>query len=703
MIITRDEQQGIRIRRLALFLFPLAIILMTVVAYWPGLHGPYVLDDGENIVQNPAVAIHDLNFDSLYQALTSNESGPLKRPIAALSFALNHYFAGGFDDPLPFKLTNLIIHSINTVLVYLLAMLLLQSPALHLVLRPGMKHYAAGLVSAIWALHPLQLTSVLYVVQRMNSLSAMFVLSGLIVFCHGRLRAARGDAGGFALMYAGVGLGTLLGVGAKENAALLPLLALVIDRILFAGEPGVTPLIRRQARLFYALTVLVPLGAFVTYLFFHPEFLLSAYDQRHFTLWERLLTQSRVLWFYLGLLVLPNVRHLGLFHDDIHISHSLLDPLTTLPAVISTVILLAFAVFRSSRFPLLGFGVLWFLAGHSLESSIFGLEIAYEHRNYLPSFGVLFVLVIAGWAMLQKARASKFYAAVPMAVILVLAFVTWSRANAWSDIRHLAEDSVRHHPASPRANDFAARVALGHERNAGKALRHIMAGARAAPWEAGFLIDRRILLTILFHDTARALPLKPTAMPDQRDNTKTELKTGHSEKDSKPADMVQEVSDLQTIKTLLRERPISVHTIVSIENLSTCILEQPRLCATLREEALDWLTIAGNNTRTSPEYRAIIFSNAARLHASSGDYRRAYDYISRAIDVMPVKLSYQLGRIEYLIRLGRLSEAGNLLANADWGRTNTDIELSSNRDAILRLKTLYEEKTKAHSKTPGNK
>lgn len=677
MIVTRDERPGIRIHRLALFLFPLAIILLTVVAYWPGLQGPYVLDDGENIVQNQAVAIHDLDFDSLYQALTSNESGPLKRPIAALSFALNHYFAGGFDDPLPFKLTNLIIHSINTVLVYLLAMLLLQSPALHSVLRPGMKHYAAGLVSAIWALHPLQLTSVLYVVQRMNSLSAMFVLSGLIVFCHGRLRAARGDAGGFALMYAGVGLGTLLGVGAKENAALLPLLALVIDRILFAGEPGVAPLIRRQARLFYALTVLVPLGAFVIYLFFHPEFLLSAYDQRHFTLWERLLTQSRVLWFYLGLLVLPNVRHLGLFHDDIHISHSLLDPLTTLPAVISMVILLALAVFQSSRFPLLGFGILWFLAGHSLESSIFGLEIAYEHRNYLPSFGVLFSLVIAFWATLQKACASKFYAAVPMAVILVLAFVTWNRANAWSDIRHLAEDNVRHHPASPRANDFAARVALGHERNVGKALRYITAGARVAPQEAGFLIDRRVLLTILFHDNTTALTLTSTAMP--------------------------EASDPQTIKTLLRERPISVHTIVSIENLSTCVLEPPRLCARLREEALDWLTIAADNTRTSPEYRAIIFSNAARLHASSGDYRRAYDYISRAIDVMPVKLSYQLGRIEYLIRLGRLSEAGNLLVNADWGRTNTDIELSSNRDAILRLKTLYEEKTKTHYKVPGNK
>lgn len=688
----RNDRQGIMIHRLGPFLFLASIILLTILAYLPGLQGPYVLDDGENIVQNRAVAMQNLSLDSLHQALTSNESGPLKRPIAALSFAVNHYFAGSFDNPLPFKLTNLLIHLTNTVLVYILAVLLLRTPALQPVLHAATGRYAAGMVAAVWALHPLQLTSVLYVVQRMNSLSALFVLSGLIVFCHGRSRVARGNAGGFVLMYTGIGAGTLLGLGAKENAALLPLLALVIEHALFAVKPAASTM-RRQIRLFYALTVLVPLGAFAAYLFLHPEFLLSAYDQRHFTLWERLLTEARVLWFYLGLLVLPDVRHLGLFHDDIRVSLGLFDPLTTLPAAISIIIFLALAAFRPSRFPLFSFGVLWFLAGHSLESSVFGLEIAYEHRNYLPGFGVFFSLVIACWALTRKINLS---ATIAVAVMLVLAFTTWTRANTWSDIRQLAEANARHHPASPRANDFAARVSLIHERNVGKALRYTMAGARAAPWEAGFLIDMRILLTILFHDTNAAPSVASITMPDQRNNPKMESKNGPRE-NGKLANMAREISDSQAITTLLRERPISVHTIVSIENLSACVLEQPHLCATLRDEALEWLTVAGDNTRTSPEYRAIIFSNVAKLHASVGDYLRAYDYINRAIDVMPTRLSYQLGRIEYLIRLNRLSEAGNLLANPDWSLTEADIELSSNRDAILRLKTLHEEKTNAFS------
>src|SRR5437667_12702681 len=84
-----------------------AVILAVVLVYLPGLHGPFVLDDGENITLNPAVALTTLDVHALADAALSNESGLFKRPIAALSFALSHYFAGGFDSTFGFKATNL--------------------------------------------------------------------------------------------------------------------------------------------------------------------------------------------------------------------------------------------------------------------------------------------------------------------------------------------------------------------------------------------------------------------------------------------------------------------------------------------------------------------------------------------------------------------------------------------------------------------
>ena len=108
----------------------LAVAALLFLIYLPGLSGPYVLDDGENIYLNDAIALKELSLGNLHNALRANESGPLQRPLASLSFALNHYFSGGFENTLPFKLTNLLIHFGNAALVYCLVLLLMKSPAL---------------------------------------------------------------------------------------------------------------------------------------------------------------------------------------------------------------------------------------------------------------------------------------------------------------------------------------------------------------------------------------------------------------------------------------------------------------------------------------------------------------------------------------------------------------------------------------------
>ena len=109
-----------------------------------------------------------------------------KRPIARASFGLN-YLTTGFDV-FYFKLTNIIIHIINAALVFLFVLLFLRhiSNNTESVSDRNKTLLLAAAVSTAWALHPVNVTNVLYVVQRMNSLSAMFVLGGMISYVSGR-------------------------------------------------------------------------------------------------------------------------------------------------------------------------------------------------------------------------------------------------------------------------------------------------------------------------------------------------------------------------------------------------------------------------------------------------------------------------------------------------------------------------------------
>ncbi|MDR3053780.1 MAG: hypothetical protein LBU53_00005, partial [Zoogloeaceae bacterium] len=166
--------------------FPLILLLTLVfLLYAPGLTGDYVFDDTTNITKNEKIAIESLEIKTLNAAFWSGSAGPLGRPLSMLSFALNHYFTG--FDPYFFKLTNLVVHLVNVVLVFWLVHALLRAlPAretcggnAHPIRFP---FYGALLAAALWGLHPLNLTSVLYVVQRMTSLATLFGLFALALY-----------------------------------------------------------------------------------------------------------------------------------------------------------------------------------------------------------------------------------------------------------------------------------------------------------------------------------------------------------------------------------------------------------------------------------------------------------------------------------------------------------------------------------------
>lgn len=638
------------------------LVALVFVLYWPGIHGPFVLDDGENITLNKAIDIDKLDENELVGAMLANDSGPLRRPLASLTFALNAYYAGGVGDSAPFKLTNIAIHSANALLVYILALELLTLARGAARSSDESLRSRAGVVALLWAVHPLQLTAVLYVVQRMASLSALFVLAGLIGFVHGRRRFGEGRLSGFWAGVASIACGTVLGLAAKENALLLPFLAVIIEWTFFSREP--LPRSRRNLLFsFYALVTLLPLLVGTLYLLWNPSFITAAYMTRDFTVWQRLLTESRVLWFYFLLICLPNPHWLGLFHDDITVSTSLFAPPTTAVAILLWLALTGFVVVRIRKYPVFAFAVLWFLVCHALESSVFGLEIAYEHRNYLASFGPMFAFVVAGSWVLEKYPVRRplrtsigIFAAIP------LMLGTWNRVHTWADLYTLSQAEVRHHPGSARSQDFAARVALKRG-DLVTTIDHALAGLRLKPNEPGLHIDLWIYLANLGEELAQQL--HSAKLPKNREEfvvtvpglPKDIRATYHAGR------VRFEVPESRTdrIAAMLSHAPPSVHTVFSLENLRRCVLTPPQTCRDLRSDAVAWHLAAIDNRRSASEDRGILFHNLALFSAQTGDYHRALYYIERASALDPARLAYRLGTVEYLVRVGKHDKARTLL------------------------------------------
>ncbi len=454
-----------------------AALMVALVIYAPGLGGGFLFDDQPNLALNEALKHARPTWDSVLAVTGSGNAGPLKRPLAMLSFAVNVWLTG--MNPVWFKFTNVLIHLLNGVLIYLLTRLLLGRLAggCGISLTPLRARWMAVAVACLWLLHPLNLTSVLYTVQRMTSLAATFTLLGMILYVLGRrwwLGPEPRWAAGAAAMLGGVlGCGALAAL-TKENGLLIVAFVFLIEWIFFRFQAP-HPVARRALAAAHALWFGLPaLAAVVWYLLIHPERVVGGYGGRDFTLIERILTEPRILWHYVRWLLVPDIRAMGLFHDDIPLSKGLFDPPATLFALLEWALAAGLALWMRRKAPVFSFGVLFFLAGHAMESTIFPLEIVHEHRNYLPSWGILLMLGYYGLhpgfgrlvARLRGGREPASEPLLPLRAAVLAGFAllaaggTWARALSWSDQRMLMMAEVRHHPLSVRAAFTAGRVMI---------------------------------------------------------------------------------------------------------------------------------------------------------------------------------------------------------------------------------------------------
>jgi len=426
--------------------------LLVALVYWPGLGGGYVFDDFSNIVDNiPLHVTSDATWSQWLAAMFSSPSSELQRPLAMLSFAINHALTG--LDPYWMKLTNIGIHVVNSWLVYGLIRRVLQAAERDAPHGRSHQDRIALWVTAAWALNPINLMAVLFVVQRMESLCHTFVFAGLWLYLVGRWQLLTTGRGWGTVLTALVA-GTLLGVTVKESAVLLPVYALALECTLL-GFASHRQALDRRLQAMFALVLLLPAVVGVGWLL--PKVLApSAYTGRAFSMGERLLTESRVVLDYLCWTLLPNLRQLGLYHDDYPVSHGLLSPPATLIATLLLAALVGAMIWLRKRRPLMALGLAWFLAAQLLTATVVPLELMFEHRNYFASLGLMLAL---GDGLLRAPTQRWSSAGIALAILLLASYagLTSLRAREWRDPLRFSLSQASKHPQSPRATYDVAR------------------------------------------------------------------------------------------------------------------------------------------------------------------------------------------------------------------------------------------------------
>lgn len=613
-------------------------LIATAIVYWPGLYGGWLFDDYPNIVDNHGVQPPQGDIPSLVGAALSSPASDFKRPLASLSFAAN-YLAAGLD-PFWMKATNLVIHLLNGLLVFLLARALLQigtdDPEKR---RAG---NVAALIAMAWLLLPINLTSVLYVVQRMESMANLFVLLGLLGYVTGRRRMLDrpGRIIDLLLSVASLIVPTVLGVLAKETAVMLPLYALLIEWLLFRFRKDASGRIDRRVAALFVVVLLLPMMAGLAWLIprlLQPE----SWATRDFTIGTRLLTEMRIVVDYIGWTLWPLPHSLSFYHDDYVVSTGLLSPWTTLASGLCLLALIALLLWLRKRRPLAALGIALFLGCQLLTGTILPLELVYEHRNYFASLGLmlaLFSLLLPARPSIESTSAAAESVHVKIlgwrSLVLGCLMIWWTAttamsAYAWGDPLRLSQALAERGPDSPRAQYELGRtyIIYSHYEPASPYTKAAYAPLeRAAAFPNSSILPEQALI---FMNARMDLPLKDTWWDSMIEKLK-----------ARPAG-VQDESSLATLTQCAREKD--------------CRLPEDRMIAS-------FLAVVSH---PQPSARILsTYSDYAWNVVGDRDLgeRLATDAVERA----PGEPAYRETLIRMLLAQGKLTQAKETLAGLSY-------------------------------------
>lgn len=463
--------------RLIPFLLLLAGLVTCYFLYALGFGAIFRFDDVPNLEGLASVK----DFDSALNFVFGGRSSDIGRPLALASFLIN---ASSWPaDPAGFLRFNTGVHLANGALAgWFACKLLTVSRGLAGTVPESRRPLAAASAAILWLLNPLLLSTSMMIVQRMTLLSATCILATLIAYlsARGRWFAGRGSwraAIGLAMI---LGLGGGLGILFKETAINLVIYVGLIEYLLLKRPGEGVPI-----KAFRWACVILPLAAFAAYVVANWPGFMVTFQMRDFTVAERVLSAPRILVDYLWHAFVPTPSWLGPYHDDFAASRGWQEPVSTLAAAIFWLALAASALALRRRQPVFALAVFWFIGGHFLEAGPFGLELYFEHRNYLPLFGPMLLVGVLPWLTLPRLR--RLVGAGVALFGLLLAFGLAQSASLWGRPFAVAEVWARSHPQSLRAAQYHAQsfFVRGLEREAADA---VSAAAGRLPNSVGLVL-----------------------------------------------------------------------------------------------------------------------------------------------------------------------------------------------------------------------
>jgi len=418
-----------------------AIFIVLIIIYSNSFHNAWHFDDHANIVNNHHIHIKSFSWDEIKNSFFGLKQERLSRPLAYFSFAVNHYLGG--TNVFGYHVVNFIIHYLAAVFLFLFIFNMLKTP----VLREKYEHIAypvALLATLFWSMNPIQVSSVTYIVQRMSSMAGLFYVMSMFFYLKGRTTRYSPQS---IYFYVLSGLAGLAAVLSKENAVMLPMSILLFDLFFIQGitKENIRKLIKF---IIFPLMVILLAGLIYTGGF---SKLVSGYEIRDFTLIQRLLTEPRVIIFYISLLFFPVTSRLTLLYD-VDISRSLIEPWTTMPAIILILLAVGFSIVIAKRHALISFCIIFFFLNHLIEASFLNLELIYEHRNYIPSMLIFLpAALFAVTAIDRRKRFTQIIAILVVASLLIgLGGLTYRRNSIFFDAFTLWPDNIKKYPLLSR-------------------------------------------------------------------------------------------------------------------------------------------------------------------------------------------------------------------------------------------------------------
>lgn len=422
----------------------ISLFIFLLIIYGNSFYGDWHYDDFFNIVSNPYIQIKSFSWGNIRSCIYGLAQERPSRPLSYFSFALNYYFDG--TNVFGYHLVNFIIHYCAAIFLFLFIYNTLKLPLLRD--KYGCIAYPVALLGALfWAINPVWVTSVTYIVQRMASMSGTFYITSMYFYLKGRTSQNSKHSLFFFILCGMTGFASGL---SKENAAMLPVSIFLYDLLLIQGVSKNN--IKKYFKIaFLPLIIIIIAG----YIYADFSAIIVDYKIRDFTMAERLLTEPRIIIFYLSLLFFPSNSRLSLLYD-VDVSRSIFLPWTTVPAILLILAAIGFSFYIAKKNPLFAFCIIFYFLNHLIEGSIFSLELIYEHRNYIPAM-LLFVPVAIFFIFIINYFSSNKFLQFSLClcitfIIICMGNITYNRNATFSDDFRLWLDNSEKYPNLSRTH-----------------------------------------------------------------------------------------------------------------------------------------------------------------------------------------------------------------------------------------------------------